>query len=105
VLRNNEIGVQRYELCCRPLPHLGVIEGTPTKIETNVASFCPTQIVQTFPERGHVILEFRITFGMRHQHPDPAHRVGLLADRRERPRSRAAQDSDELSSLRSLPRL
>ena len=90
VLRNNEVGVQRHELFCRALPHFGVIKGAPTKIETNVASFGPAQIVQGFPERGHVILEFRITFGMRHQHPNSTHRLGLLAKRRERPCNCAA---------------
>ena len=48
--------------------------------------------------RCEVCLTFRVGGHIPpHQHPDPAHAVGLLRSRRERPRRRARKPRDEIT--------
>src|SRR5262249_17416081 len=54
-----------------------------------------SQLLESALEHCSADLPFRIGFGKRHQHAHPPHPVGLLRLRRERPRSRAAEERDE----------
>jgi hypothetical protein len=53
-------------------------------------------------ERRVAGLTFRIVRGRGVQHADPSHPVGLLRARRERPRSRAAEQRDEFAPSHSI---
>ena len=46
-------------------------------------------------------VSFHVTLGIAHQHADPPHPLGLRA-RGERPRTRAAEQRDELGRLHSI---
>jgi hypothetical protein len=45
----------------------------------------------------HRVVNVRLVFAERHQHADAPHAVALLRARRERPRHRAAESSDEFA--------
>src|SRR6266480_1662976 len=80
------------------------IEGrSPAIVEPNVAASGPAELLKPLAERAEPSLCFWIVLGNRHQDPDPAHLIGLLRARRERPRgSRAAEQRDEVASLHSI---
>jgi hypothetical protein len=52
-------------------------------------------------ERRDARLDVRIVFVEPHEHPDAPHAVALLRARRERPRRRAAEPSDEFASSKA----
>src|SRR5262249_35199674 len=73
-----------------------------TKIDFDIASFRPSQLLQLLPKCAHARLRLDIGPGIADQHPDPPHPLGLLRARRERPCGSTAKERDELASLRSI---
>src|ERR1700688_3320044 len=65
----------------------------------------PPEVLAPPTEGGDESLSFRVALGMRHQHADASHLVGLLPAHGERPcrrctaESRTARESDELAPL------
>jgi hypothetical protein len=56
-------------------------------------------LLQPLPKRRNAGLLFRVVHGLKVEHPDAPHALGLLRPRSERPRgSRAAEERDELAS-------
>jgi len=47
-------------------------------------------------------LSLRIVLRLKHQHADPPHPLGLLCARCERPRSRTAEQRDELAPFQLI---
>jgi hypothetical protein len=67
----------------------------PTSVDSEVAALCPPKLLERLPEYGDENLPFRVVLGVRHQHTDPLHPLGLLRAYRKRPRShRTAEKSD-----------
>jgi hypothetical protein len=70
---------------------------------------CPPEVLEPLTEYGDESLPFPAALGMRHQHADASHLVGLLPVHRERPccrrtaESRSAKKSDELAPLHVPP--
>src|SRR5262249_24536526 len=59
----------------------------------------PSQLLESFAERGQVVMKFGVILGMRHQHTDSPFPLALLRARRQRPRRRAAEQRDELATF------
>src|SRR5436305_96817 len=79
------------------------IEGrSPAIVEPNVAASGPAELLKPLAERAKPSLCFWIVLRNRHQDPDPAHLIGLLRARRERPRSRAAEQRYERAAVHSI---
>src|ERR1700692_2554212 len=70
----------------------------------------PPEVLRRLTECGDESLPFPVALGMRHQHADASHLVGLLPAHRERPcrrctaERRTAGKSDELAPLHLPPR-
>src|SRR5262245_12497514 len=75
----------------------GVV-ATPSIVDPHVVADSPAQLLQPLMESCEARLSFSIIRGGIHEHADPAH-LRLLRARRERPRSRAAEERDELAAL------
>src|SRR5262249_53679677 len=67
-----------------------------------VAAVAPAEFFKRLPERRQVRPRFRIILDERVEHADPADTVGLLRPRRNRPRSRAAEQRDERPARHSI---
>ena len=80
------------------------IEGrSPAIVEPNVAASGPAELLKPLAERAEPSLCFWIVLGNRHQDPDPAHLIGLLRPRSERPRHRRpAKKRDERAAVHSF---
>src|SRR6516164_11302668 len=72
------------------------------EIDLEVAAFRPAALGQSASHRPHIKRGLRVVFGHCHDSGDPPHAVGRLCPRSERPRSRAAEQRDELASLYSI---
>ncbi len=95
-------GLQRDKFLRESLHRL-LVGRRPTKVDPDVATLCPPELLESLPERGEEALSFPITFGKRHQHADASHPISLLLRApRERPRRRAAEQRDELASFHSI---
>src|SRR6516164_4895261 len=64
----------------------------------------PAQFPQPAQERSDARSAFRIVRGGAHEHADTSHLVGLLRARRQRPRRRAAQAANEISTIERTAR-
>src|SRR5262249_1062848 len=73
----------------------------PAGLDPHIA-VAPAQLLQDLPERRYAGLTLWIVHGHVHQHADPAHLLGLLRVRRERPRGRAADERDEIAPFHSI---
>jgi hypothetical protein len=73
------------------------VGAAPTKVNPHAAPIGPTQVPKRLRERGEATHRRRIVFVKRHEHADPPHPAALLRPRRERPRHRAAECSDEFA--------
>jgi hypothetical protein len=79
------------------------IDGRPTIVEMDVASFDPSQLLKPLAERGDPCLRYWIALSITHQYSDPPHPLGLLRARGERPcRRRAAEKREELAPPHSI---
>jgi hypothetical protein len=77
----------------------------PPKVHPHVAAIGPTQVRKRLSERRDASLRHGIVFVPRHEHADTPHTVALLCARRERPRRRAAERTDEFASSKANPHL
>jgi hypothetical protein len=68
-----------------------------TKVHPHVAAIGPTQPRKRLRERRDESLRQGIVFVERREHANAAHAVALLCARREWPRRRAAEPSDEVA--------
>src|SRR5262249_48037767 len=68
----------------------------PASFDADVAAMSPTELCQSLQESRVAGLTFRIVRGRGVQHTDPPRRARLLRARRRRPRSRAAECSQQL---------
>src|SRR6516225_3335730 len=68
----------------------------------NIASFLPTQLLQSLPQRRDLSLCRRIGLGIPHQNTDTSHPVSLLGARCEWPSNHTAEKRDELAPPHSI---
>src|SRR5262249_17731909 len=68
----------------------------------DITALHPSEPLKTMPERVKADLHVGIVLGLHCQHSNAPHPLGLLRARRERPRSRAAKQPDELAPLHSI---
>src|SRR5215468_5472645 len=73
----------------------GVV-ATPSIVDLHVVADSPAQLLQPLMESCEARLSFSIIGDGIHEHPDPAH-LRLLRTRRKRPRSRTADERDEIT--------
>ena len=78
------------------------IDPCPTKFDPHAAAIGPAQLRQLLDQRGDAGDCFRVGRGRGVQHADPPYRAGLLRARRDRPRSRAAEQRDELAAFQLI---
>jgi hypothetical protein len=64
---------------------IGVAEA-PLKIDLNIATYDPAQLLETLLERCGAELSLRIVLRVEHQHADPPHPLRLLGVQSQRPR-------------------
>ena len=74
------------------------IAASPTNLDAHVAAVGPPQFPQLLLQSRDATLPLWIVLGEDGEHADPAHLLTLRA-RGERPRSRAADQRDELAPL------
>src|SRR5262249_29489032 len=74
------------------------VNAGPTKVDPHIAAIGPTQLRKGLRERRDAKLRRRIVF-VEPEHADAPHSLGLLRPRRERPRSRTAEQHDELAPV------
>src|SRR5262245_39642180 len=65
----------------------------------DVAAFLPAEAFKPLPKCCEPLLPYGAASRAMHQHADAPHPLGLLCVRRERPRSSAAEQRDELAAL------
>ena len=69
----------------RELPHSIAVAGTPAKVDGDVATLAPPQLLEPGPQPCDVGLRFAIALGQPHQYADPPLVVALLRMRGQRP--------------------
>src|SRR5262249_33016540 len=101
--RKNEIGLERDEFLREPLSRLPVVGRRPARVELDVATFHPPELLKCLAECGEERWPFQVVLGVAHQHTDPPHSVRLRT-RGKRPRSRRARNNFyEISPPHVLP--
>src|SRR5262249_52904855 len=82
----------------REFTKVGGISAAPTVLDLKVAADCPAQQLHRLPKRVDACLSFHIARGVgAEEHADAPHALALLRTRRERPRSCATEQRDELA--------
>src|SRR5262249_18395728 len=71
-------------------------------VDLDVLSDCPAQLLQSLQEGRVADLCLWVVRVVGHEHADAAHTLASLRARRERPRSRPAEKSDELAPSHSI---
>jgi hypothetical protein len=71
-------------------------------VDADIAAFRPSTLFQPLSECREASPGLRIVFGECHEHADAPHALALLRARRERPRSRAAEQRDERAAFHSI---
>src|SRR5258708_25606655 len=89
--------MQRDEFLAYSLSRLRIEGRRPAIVEPDVAASGPAELLKPLAERAEPSLCFWIVLRNRHQDPDPAHLIGLLRARRDRPRRRAAEERNNLT--------
>src|SRR5262249_42764295 len=74
------------------------VRSGPTIVDPDVAILFPPELYKSISERRDPRLCLRAALGIRHQHLDPSHSIGLCA-RNERPSRRAADQRDERATF------
>jgi hypothetical protein len=77
---------------------VGIVRA-PAGIDPHIVANPPTQFLQTLVECRKSVLAFWNVCGAVHEHADASHPLALLRPRRERPRSCAAEQADELTAF------
>src|SRR5262249_52048797 len=76
----------------------------PLEVDLYIAAFNPPELLKSPSKRRSAELPFWIILRVKHQHADPAHSLGLLCVRSERPRSRRTGNYlDEITPSHGLP--
>jgi hypothetical protein len=70
----------------------------PLKIDLNIATDDPAELLETLLERSGAELSLRIALRVEHQHADPSHPLGLLCLRSQRPRCYPPKRENKFSS-------
>jgi hypothetical protein len=76
----------------------------PTVVDQKVAALSPAQLLQAAPEGGNAGLPLWVVLRVNNNHADAPHPLALLRARRERPRTRGAEQRDELAPPHAFPR-
>jgi hypothetical protein len=97
VIGQNQIGLQRDKFLCVSLNRICIVRYRPSSVDPQVAILGPPKFLESLPECGDEGLSFPVALGIAHEHANAPH--ALLRPRRERPRSRAAEQRDELAPL------
>src|SRR5262249_48856779 len=103
-VRHDDVGLQADQLL-RERPYPIDVTAAQTKVHPQVAAIGPTQVRKRLSERRGATLLFGIVFVEPMEHADPPHAVALLRARRERPRRRAAEGSNEFAPSKAKPHL
>src|SRR6516165_9114798 len=85
---------ERRQLCCVPTNFIGFGRG-PARVDLRVAADTPAGLLETLQECAEAGLKFPIVRSRRQENANEAHLLALLRAHRERPRCRAAEQSDE----------
>src|SRR5262249_6161337 len=101
VLRKDQVWLQHDEVLGKSLRGLSA-ERRPAIVDLNVVALRPPELLECLPESCQISLSFGIVIGLRHQHANPPHPARLLRERRERPRRRAAEQSDKVAPLQLI---
>src|SRR5262249_55404603 len=88
------IGCERDQLCYVFLNEIRIALRD-TQLHLRVAALDPSRLLKLVPEGSETSHCFWFIRGQREQDTNPPHPLGLLRSRRQRPRRRAAKDSDE----------
>src|SRR6516162_4064519 len=95
---DNDIRPQDHELLgCSS--QYAKIAGGPPFINLHAAAWNEAELLKSVAERSHLSLRFGIIIKIRNEHADPWNALVLLRARHHRPRSRAADQRDELAPL------
>jgi hypothetical protein len=97
----DDLGLQADQLL-RELSYPIDVIARPADVDPHVAAIGPTQARKRLSERRDERLRHRIVFVVWHEHADAPHPVALLRPRRERPRRRAVESSDEFAPVHSI---
>src|SRR5262249_39956584 len=98
---NEHVGRERGQFGRMPAKAVGIGRG-PARVNLHVAANRPAQLRQCLQKRPDAHLRIWIVRRQGHEHADAPHAVGLLLARRERPRRRAAEQSDFRAPLHPL---
>src|SRR5215472_11223640 len=85
---------ERRQLCCVPANFIGFGRG-PARVDLHVAADAPAGLLETLQERAEAGLKFPIVRSRGQENANEAHLLALLRARRERPRRRTAEQTDE----------
>src|SRR5262249_23760097 len=86
---------------CRMLAYFHGTACCPVDVDPYIAALRPADLLQSIFECCEVSLAFLAALGSRHEHANASN--VFLRPRREWPRRRAAEQSDEFASLHVLP--
>src|SRR5262249_43474216 len=78
------------------------IDRAPTVVDPHVTTGGPAQLLQPLRQRGDAGRSIVVVGGEGHQYADAPPPLALLRTRRERPRNRAAEQSDDLATVHSI---
>src|SRR4029453_3621916 len=72
-------------------------------VDLDIAALRPPKLLESPVERRDPGLSFRVVLGIRHQHADAPHPVGLLRARGQWPSGRGTAENDEELASPHLP--
>src|ERR1700720_2255005 len=89
-MTDDDVRRQIDQLLCKNFDAADVT-ASPAVIDLEIAALAPTELVETLPKYLKLRTCVRVVLGGVHQHANPAHPLGLLRTRRERPCDRTAE--------------
>src|SRR5262245_19754951 len=97
----DDVGCLRDQFC-RMLSNILAVVSGPARVDAYITADHPARLPEPLQERPGPGLKFAIVCARGQKHADATDALALLPARRQRPRRRAAQQSDELASPHSI---